>query len=106
MGIKMVGNGVVPFPCGSGRGKTFSQTRNIVPFGSERGKTSFQTREADEKKEKEEKKEATRVWKRKNVLPDPRRAKLKEMTVEERSTDSDRGIQKIVGNQMLNHAGV
>ena len=34
------------------------------------------------------------------------RAKLKEMTVEERSTDSDRGIQKIVGNQMLNHAGV
>ena len=38
--------------------------------------------------------------------PDPRRAKLKEMTVEERSTDSDRGIQKIVGNQMLNHAGV
>ncbi|MFQ8777758.1 MAG: hypothetical protein ACLR78_10420 [Roseburia sp.] len=61
----MVGNGVVPFPCGSGRGKTFSQTRNIVIFGSERGKTLFQTREVDEKKEKEEKKEATRVWKRK-----------------------------------------
>ena len=79
MGIKMVGNGVVPFPPGSGRGKTFSQTRNIVIFGSERGKTLFQTREVDEKKE---------------------------MTVEERSTDSDRGIQKIVGNQMLNHAGV
>ena len=102
----MVGNGVVPFPCGSGRGKTFSQTRNIVIFGSERGKTLFQTREVDEKKEKEEKKEATRVWKRNNIVPDPRRAKLKEMTVEERSTDSDRGIQKIVGNQMLNHAGV
>lgn len=102
----MVGNGVVPFPCGSGRGKTFSQTRNIVIFGSERGKTLFQTREVDEKKEKEEKKEATRVWERKNAVPDPRRAKLKEMTVEERSTDSDRGIQKIVGNQMLNHAGV
>lgn len=106
MGIKMVGNGVVPFPCGSGRGKTFSQTRNIVACGSERGKTPPQTREVDEKKEKEEKKEATRVWKRKNVLPDPRRAKLKETAVEERSTDSDRGIQKIVGNQMLNHAGV
>lgn len=75
----MVGNGVVPFPCGSGRGKTFSQTRNIVIFGSERGKTPFQTREVDEKKE---------------------------TAVEERSTDSDRGIQKIVGNQMLNHAGV
>ena len=75
----MVGNGVVPFPCGSGRGKTFSKIRNIVIFGSERGKTSFQTREVNEKKE---------------------------MTVEERSTDSDRGIQKIVGNQMLNHAGV
>jgi len=68
----MVGNGVVPFPCGSGRGKTFSQTRNIVIFGSERGKTPFQTREVDEKKEKEEKKEATRVWKRKNILPDPK----------------------------------
>uniref|UniRef100_UPI003FEFACD7 hypothetical protein n=1 Tax=Roseburia hominis TaxID=301301 RepID=UPI003FEFACD7 len=68
----MVGNGVVPFPPGSGRGKTFSQTRNIVIFGSERGKTLFQTREVDEKKEKEEKKEATRVWKRKNVLPDPK----------------------------------
>lgn len=79
MGIKMVGNGVVPFPPGSGRGKTFSQTRNIVIFGSERGKTLFQTREVDEKKE---------------------------TAVEERSTDSDRGIQKIVGNQMLNHAGV
>ena len=79
MGIKMVGNGVVPFPCESGRGKTFSQTRNIVIFGSERGKTPFQTREVDEKKE---------------------------TAVEERSTDSDRGIQKIVGNQMLNHAGV
>ena len=49
-----------------------SQTRNIVIFGSERGKTLFQTREVDEKKEKEEKKEATRVWKRKNVLPDPK----------------------------------
>ena len=47
-----------------------------------------------------------RVCERKNAVPDPRRAKLKEMTVEERSTDSDRGIQKIVGNQMLNHAGV
>lgn len=79
MGIKMVGNGVVPFPCGSGRRKTFSQTPNIVIFGSERGKTPFQTREVDEKKE---------------------------TAVEERSTDSDRGIQKIVGNQMLNHAGV
>lgn len=79
MGIKMVGNGVVPFPCGSGRGKTFSQTRNIVIFGSERGKTLFQTREANEKQE---------------------------VTVEEGSTDSDRGIQKIVGNQMFNHAGV
>ena len=83
-----------------------SQTRNIVVFGSEREKTPFQTREANEKKEKEEKKEATRVWKRKNIVPDPRRAKMQEMTVEERSTDSDRGIQKIVGNQMLNHAGV
>lgn len=62
MGIKMVGNGIGPFPC-----------------GSERGKTLFQTREVDEKKE---------------------------TAVEERSTDSDRGIQKIVGNQMLNHAGV
>lgn len=79
MGIKMVGNGVVPFPCGSGRGKIFSQTRNIVIFGSERGKTLFQTREVNEKKE---------------------------TAVEKRSTDSDRGIQKIVGNQMLNHAGV
>jgi len=72
LGIKMVGNGVVPFPCGSGRRKMSSQTRNIVIFGSERGKTLFQTREVDEKKEKEEKKEATRVWKRKNVLPDPK----------------------------------
>jgi hypothetical protein len=68
----MVGNGVVPFPCGSGRGKTFSQTRNIVACGSERGKTPFQTREVNEKKKKEEKKEATRVWKKKNVLPDPK----------------------------------
>ena len=75
----MVGIGVVPFPCGSGRGKTFSQTRNIVIFGSERGKTLFQTREANEKQE---------------------------VTVEEGSTDSARGIQKIVGNQMFNHAGV
>ena len=56
----MVGNGVVPFPCGSGRGKTFSQIRNIVIFGSERGKTLFQTREVDEKKEKEEKKDDLR----------------------------------------------
>ena len=56
-----------------------SQTRNIVIFGSGREKTSFQTREVNEKKE---------------------------TAVEERSTDSDRGIQKIVGNQMLNHAGV
>lgn len=79
MGIKMVGNGVVPFPCGSGRRKMFSQTRNIVIFGSERGKTPFQTREVNEKQE---------------------------VTVEEGSTDSDRGIQKIVGNQMFNHAGV
>lgn len=79
MGIKMVGNGVVPFPPGSGRGKTFSQTRNIVIFGSERRKMLCQTREVDEKKE---------------------------TAVEERSSDSDRGIQKIVGNQMLNHAGV
>ncbi|AEN95858.1 hypothetical protein RHOM_03680 [Roseburia hominis A2-183] len=62
----------MPFPCGSGRGKTFSQIRNIVIFGSERGKTLFQTREVDEKKEKEEKKEATQVWKKKNVLPDPK----------------------------------
>lgn len=85
MGIKMVGNGVVPFPC-----------------GSERGKMSCQTREVDEKKEKEEKKEDTRVWKKKNVLPDPkycdfrvwkrknalpdpRRAKMQEMTVEEKA---------------------
>ena len=51
-----------------------SQTRNIVIFGSGREKTSFQTREVNEKKE---------------------------TAVEERSTDSDRGIQKIVGNQML-----
>ena len=29
-----------------------------------------------------------------------------ETAVEERNTDSDRGIQKIVGNQMFNHAGV
>nr|WP_288625749.1 hypothetical protein [uncultured Roseburia sp.] len=43
-------------PAGSGRGKTFSQTRNIVVFGSEREKIPSQTREADEKKEKEEKK--------------------------------------------------
>ena len=43
-------------PAGSGRGKTFSQTRNIVVFGSEREKTPAQTREVDEKKEKEEKK--------------------------------------------------
>jgi len=74
----MVGNGVVPFPCGSGRGKTFSQTRNIVIFGSERGKTfsqtrnivifgsergkmSFQTRKTIPKEKKEEKKEAGRV---------------------------------------------
>ena len=49
-----------------------SQTRNIVVFGSERGKTPFQTREAAKKKEKEEKKEATRVWKRENILPDPK----------------------------------
>ena len=79
MGIKMVGNGVVPFPCGSGRRKMSSQTRNIVIFGSERGKTLFQTREGNEKQE---------------------------TAVEERNTDSDRGIQKIVGNQMFNHAGV
>ena len=72
MGIKMVGKGVVPFPRGSGRRKMFSQTRNIVIFGSERGKMSCQTREVDEKKEKEEEKEATRVWKRKNILPDPK----------------------------------
>ena len=57
----------------------FFQTRNIVDSGSGREKTFFQTREANEKQE---------------------------VTVEERSTDSDRGIQKIVGNQMLNHAGV
>ncbi|MFS0841875.1 MAG: hypothetical protein ACLVBT_02580 [Roseburia hominis] len=123
----MVGNGVVPFPCGSGRGKTFSKIRNIVIFGSERGKTLFQTRETVQKREKEEKK------KRKKKPPGSGRRKMfsqtrnivifgsgrektsfqtrevnekKEMTVEERSTDSDRGIQKIVGNQMLNHAGV
>ena len=106
----MVGNGVVPFPCGSGRGKTFSKIRNIVIFGSERGKTLFQTRETVQKREKEEKK------KRKKKPPGSGREKTsfqtrevnekKEMTVEERSTDSDRGIQKIVGNQMLNHAGV
>jgi hypothetical protein len=47
--------------CGSERGKTFSQTRNIVIFGSERGKTPFQTREVDEKKEKEEEKKVVRV---------------------------------------------
>ena len=57
-------------------------------------------------RKKKRKRKAGRVWKRKNALPDPRRAKMQEMTVEERSTDSDRGIQKIVGNQMLNHAGV
>lgn len=56
-----------------------SQTRNIVIFGSGREKTSFQTREGNEKQE---------------------------TAVEERNTDSDRGIQKIVGNQMFNHAGV
>ena len=43
-------------PAGSGRGKTFSRTRNIVVFGSEREKIPSQTREVDEKKEKEEKK--------------------------------------------------
>ena len=59
--------------------KTEEIREKDVPFGSERGKTLFQTREVDEKKK---------------------------MTVEERSSDSDRGIQKIVGNQMLNHAGV
>ncbi|WP_304280869.1 hypothetical protein [Roseburia hominis] len=48
-------------PAGSGRGKMFIQTRNIVAFGSEREKTPFQTREVDEKKEKEEKNEADRV---------------------------------------------
>ena len=50
----------------------FIQTRNIVAFGSEREKTPFQTREVDEKKEKEEKNEADRVWERKNVVPDPK----------------------------------
>ena len=59
-------------PAGSGRGKMFIQTRNIVAFGSEREKTPFQTREVDEKKEKEEKNEADRVWERKNVVPDPK----------------------------------
>ena len=57
----------------------FFQTRNMVDSGSGREKTFFQTREGNEKQE---------------------------TAVEERSTDSDRGIQKIVGNQMLNHAGV
>ena len=41
---------------GSGRGKTFSQTRISMNGGSEREKTPSQTREVDEKKEKEEKK--------------------------------------------------
>ena len=59
--------------------KTEEIREKEVPCGSERGKMSCQTREVDEKKE---------------------------TAVEERSTDSDRGIQKIVGNQMLNHAGV
>lgn len=41
LGIKMVGNGIRSFSCGSGRRKMSSQTRNIVTLGSERGKTSF-----------------------------------------------------------------
>jgi len=49
----------------------FFQTRNIVDSGSGREKTFFQTREGNEKQE---------------------------TAVEERNTDSDRGIQKIVGN--------
>ena len=57
----------------------FFQTRNIVDSGSGREKTFFQPREGNEKQE---------------------------TAVEERNTDSDRGIQKIVGNQMFNHAGV
>lgn len=44
-----------------------------------------QTREVNEKKEKEEEKKVDRVWKRKNALPDPRRAKMQEMTVEEKA---------------------
>ena len=64
---------------GSGNEKPARETRKETDFGSGREKTSFQTREVNEKKE---------------------------TAVEERSTDSDRGIQKIVGNQMLNHAGV
>ena len=63
-------------------------------------------RSGRKEEKRKRKRKAGRVWKRKNALPDPRRAKMQEMTVEERSTDSDRGIQKIVGNQMLNHAGV
>ena len=37
--------------------------------------------------------------------PRPALDEKQEVTVEEGCTDSDRGIQKIVGNQMLNYAG-
>ena len=95
----MVGNGVVPFPCGSGRGKTFSQTRNIVIFGSERGKTPFQTREVNEKKEKEEKNEKLeREKKMQKAMLDIKKkygknAILKGMNLQEDGTAMERNRQ-------------
>jgi hypothetical protein len=37
------------------------------------------------RRKKKRKRKAGRVWKRKSALPDPRRAKMQEMTVEEKA---------------------
>ena len=41
--------------------------------------------ESVNRRKKKRKRKAGRVWKRKNALPDPRRAKMQEMTVEEKA---------------------
>ncbi len=98
-----------------------SQTRNIVTLGSERGENVVLDPKSGRKEGKEEKRKPTGSERkrfsqtrnivdsgsgRENVLPDPRRERKAGNGSEERNTDSDRGIQKIVGNQMFNHAGV
>ena len=83
-----------------------SQTRNIVTGGSEREKTPSQTREADEKKKKEEKKESRSGLEEEKCPPRPAPGENARNDSGRESTDLDRGIQKIVGDQMLNHAGV
>lgn len=70
-----------------------SQTRNIVIFGSERGKTPFQTREVNEKKEKEEKKEADRVWERKNGSSRPEILWIPGLGEKKRSSRPEKGTK-------------